>query len=630
MKTFRVLSRRLPTCVLLLVGVTGVVASSCKNNTISSNYNGSTSEAGPVDTTPATTASPSATGTGSAPPSRCTPGTKRCPGGAAGPVLETCAQDGAWVAENCPSAFPLCKLDKCVEECTPNATRCDGDSTQKCQSDRTWGASTPCPASDPICSGAGTCGKTCGAAGDTRCAGNTLETCDGVRTWGSPVACSGATPKCLKDSPAKCGIVDCTPPDESGCLGTTRRTCNPDSTWGAGTPCSGATPACLETPGTPKSAACVECSSGGGCLDARTPKTCVGGAWTPSTPCSAGSECKPATGTCGACTGSVGAAVWTELLPSGGPGPSRRMNARMAYDPVNEAMLLFGGEPGVSGGSDYVVIGDTWQLKDATWTEVGLGGPRPSARTAHAMTTDPIHNKVYMFGGNAASLGNDELWSWNGAVWTQLCTSAACGANRPSARSHAALAYDTARDRLVLVGGRTGSNAGGWTDPEDTWEWDGAAWTRICGPGGAPCGLGGASAWLNGAAYDPARKRVVFLISGVTYEYDGIAWTRPPSGFTAPSFVSQAEALEFDPVRGATVAMGHYSPAGSPTTPFHVWEWNGACWADTNAMPVTNGYYWETMAYDPAHRRMVRFGGQNGIPPSQNVLYNRVIVRSSL
>gem|GEM_PF-3404256 len=607
----RKLSHKLPACVLLLVGVTGVVASSCKNNTISSNYNASSNEAGPVDTTAATTASPSATGTASAPPSRCTPGTKRCPGGATGPVLETCAQDGAWVAENCPSAFPLCKLDKCVEECAPNATRCEGDSTQKCQSDRTWGAATPCPASDPICSGAGTCGKTCGAAGDTRCTGNTIETCDGARTWGSPVACSGGTPKCLNGTPATCGIIDCTPPGESGCLGTTRRTCNADSTWAPGSPCSGGTPACLETPGAPKSAACVECSSGSACLDARTPKTCVGGAWTPSAACNVGSECKAATGTCGSCTGSVGAAVWTQL-PTGAIPP--RGYGAMAYDSADASMLVFGGLNGwASGVGNTSVLGDTWRLRGSVWTQLNPARS-PSARLHHRMASDTTHGKVYLFGGQGApgATRNNELWEWSGGNWTQLCTTAPCNAMMPTARAIAGLAYDTARDRLVLVGGQEQDNSGA----NDMWEWDGVAWSLVCGKSAPSCGIVSRDLY-GGIAYDEARRRIVYLDAGVNYEFDGVAWTRPASS-SAPPFTSAVFSNVFDATRGTLVALGNYG-GGAPATTPHVWEWNGACWADT--VPgggVAHGLYGQVMAYDPPNKRLVRFGGEmpwTGTPP---------------
>ena len=43
----------------------------------------------------------------------------------------------------------------------------------------------------------------------------------------------------------------------------------------------------------------------------------------------------------------------------------------------------------------------------------------------------------------------------------------------------------------------------------------------------------------------------------------------------------------------------------------HVWEWNGACWADT--LPGSSapyGLYYQAMAYDPVRSRMLRFGGE--------------------
>ena len=40
-----------------------------------------------------------------------------------------------------------------------------------------------------------------------------------------------------------------------------------------------------------------------------------------------------------------------------------------------------------------------------------------------------------------------------------------------------AMAYDSARERIVLFGGRTDRSG----DLNDTWEWDGRTWTRVGG-----------------------------------------------------------------------------------------------------------------------------------------------------
>ena len=64
-------------------------------------------------------------------------------------------------------------------------------------------------------------------------------------------------------------------------------------------------------------------------------------------------------------------------------------------------------------------------------------------------------------------------------------------------RTYAAMAYDSARDRLVLFGG-SGLN--------DTWEFDGNGWTNVTPANGNPEGR-----WRHGMAYDASRRRVVMF-----------------------------------------------------------------------------------------------------------------------
>jgi hypothetical protein len=82
-------------------------------------------------------------------------------------------------------------------------------------------------------------------------------------------------------------------------------------------------------------------------------------------------------------------------------------------------------------------------------------------------------------------------WEWDGATWTQ-CNPV----NSPPARRFHNLAYDTARQRVVLFGG-DGSTA------NDTWEWDGTTRTQR-NPADSPWGRGA-------LAYDVARQRLTFF-----------------------------------------------------------------------------------------------------------------------
>lgn len=121
------------------------------------------------------------------------------------------------------------------------------------------------------------------------------------------------------------------------------------------------------------------------------------------------------------------------------------------------------------------------------------------------------------------------------------------GAAAPSPRFAHALAYDAARERVVLFGGTTGS-VGKAPMLADTWEWDGRRWLRVEVPGPEP------------RAY---------------------------------------ATMAFDPVRNVDARHAD------------LWEWDGRRWqllTDPYANPNRNHF---TMHYDPAKRRVLAFGGLN-------------------
>jgi len=143
--------------------------------------------------------------------------------------------------------------------------------------------------------------------------------------------------------------------------------------------------------------------------------------------------------------------AWTQLADSG---PSQRGEAGLAFDPIRERAVLFGGAPG--GGPTRVQ--ETWEWDGAFWTQVEDIGP--SARQSHGMTW--TGTAVLLFGGLA---GKDQAkpagdtWSWDGEHWQQRQDIG------PSPRCRHGMAWDAARNRTVLFGGEINSNSSG-----DTWE----------------------------------------------------------------------------------------------------------------------------------------------------------------
>jgi hypothetical protein len=140
------------------------------------------------------------------------------------------------------------------------------------------------------------------------------------------------------------------------------------------------------------------------------------------------------------------------------------------------------------------------------------------------MAFDIARREVVLFGGDGEGEGYlDDTWTWNGTTWRQEY------AETPlRARIGNGLAYDKARQEIVLFGG-----AGGWDPPldlrlDDTWTWDGTAWTEEH-PEAHPASIG------FGMSYFAATRQVVLFgddggDGDATWAWDGTTWAQlPPS-----------------------------------------------------------------------------------------------------
>jgi hypothetical protein len=171
---------------------------------------------------------------------------------------------------------------------------------------------------------------------------------------------------------------------------------------------------------------------------------------------------------------------WTQLHPPSSP-PARAYHA-MVYSPASGKVLLFGGTGEINGGK----FNDTWEWNGSTWTE-RLSAKVPPARYGHAMAYDAARNEVVLFGGaldlySASSPPTffSDTWVWDGSQWKQKVISAS-----PSARWGHKMEYDPDLGQIVLVGGEGGKDIK-LSPPytyaidgrEETWTWDGTAWQQ--------------------------------------------------------------------------------------------------------------------------------------------------------
>jgi len=164
------------------------------------------------------------------------------------------------------------------------------------------------------------------------------------------------------------------------------------------------------------------------------------------------------------------------------------------------------------------------------------------------------------------------------------------------------MTFDAVRGRAVLFGGATHQFQGLLSD---TWEWDGTTWSPAL-PATSPGSLG------SGLAYDSFRGRTVLLgwrtnppLPCETWEWDGTDWSRrfPSASPPARSYTP----LAYDPARRRTVLFGG-TPGPRGGVLGDTWEWEGSNWVQ--AFPATSPppQAWHALVYDAARGRTLLTG----------------------
>jgi cysteine-rich repeat protein len=289
-------------------------------------------------------------------------------------------------------------------------------------------------------------------------------------------------------------------------------------------------------------------------------------------------------------------AQWSEVTAA--VMPAVIGGACVTFDARRGTVLEFGGASGLFAASNAI-----WEWTGSEWIDRSPTS-RPRGRGWAGLAYDSRRARAVLFGGHYttrilngfATSYLADTWVWDGASWTEVTPSGA-----PSPRA-GPIAYDSARDRVVLFGGNgpMGGPAPQVVVLGDTWEWDGAAWVELH-PTTAPSPRTG-----HVLVFDAARQRTV-LFGGTdatdtwlaeTWEWDGVTWTQRPSAITPPSSAEYVAA--YDPLRGVVVLVGH-----------DTWEWDGNAW--TQRYTVTTGPDTpKGAAYDPVRHVVVAHGSRMG------------------
>lgn len=273
-----------------------------------------------------------------------------------------------------------------------------------------------------------------------------------------------------------------------------------------------------------------------------------------------------------------------------GAKPSARSSARMAFDAARGKVVLYGGA------QNGTTFDDTWEWDGASWSLAPVVA-KPSPRKASGLTYDSARRVTVLVGGSSAT---PEPWEWNGgSTWR----SSGASASSPDVGYAAAIAYDRARDLLVIFGGLRGGQNGA---NDETWEWsatNGYVKREVPSP---PARL------AHMMVYDVARARAIVFGGrafsgeplGDLWEYDGASWTERKPALSPPPRKGLCGA--YDGRRRVTVIFGGRGDRNDAALA-DTWEWDGTTWRPGADGPSPRASC--AMAFDEARNQLVMFGG---------------------
>lgn len=261
---------------------------------------------------------------------------------------------------------------------------------------------------------------------------------------------------------------------------------------------------------------------------------------------------------------------------------------------------------------DTRILGDQSTL-NSSWIEK-FPTANPTARQGPGMAYDAARQEMVLFGGviDTATGGMfvNDTWVWNGTSWIQRFPSV----SPPPMKFHS-MVYDAARQEVVLFGG-----SGNGLTFNDTWIWDGNNWIHK-NPVNSPMARDGAA-----VVYDSIRQEVVLFggsSSGAaladTWIWNGTNWLQksPPVTPQARFFAG----LSFDALNGKAVLFGGN---GNSSVLGDTWLWDGSSWMQTTPLQSPQPRYSPSMSYDALRNLVVLFGGalSNNITTGETWIWN--------
>lgn len=172
---------------------------------------------------------------------------------------------------------------------------------------------------------------------------------------------------------------------------------------------------------------------------------------------------------------------WATLSPDASA--FTRDGHMMAYDPVRDRLLSFGGFDGAA----VALTNEVWTVPltgAPVLTQLATSGTPPTARELGSAIYDPVRDRMVIFGGVVSAGLMDDVWelSLSGTpTWSQIVPTG----TRPSERYEHSAVYDATRDRMVVFGGYDYTTG----DLNEVWVLTSSGtptWTQMSPSGGPP------------------------------------------------------------------------------------------------------------------------------------------------
>ncbi len=291
---------------------------------------------------------------------------------------------------------------------------------------------------------------------------------------------------------------------------------------------------------------------------------------------------------------------WAQRFP--GTTPPGRTGHHMVHDSTRGRVFMFGGRQSTGGiNQEFRLLNDTWIYDNGNWSE--LGPPNaPTGRQHGAMAYDPVRDRVVLFGGTTFKAdgitleNNYDTWEFDGTTWLQLSY------NKPELL-RPMLAFDKRRGQMILV-------ATDSTFKTKMYRLDAQAqtWNEVTPEKLPDCVSDASMVYQDHNATIMLVGGVCSLTTSFTdqtWEWNGTTWAENKATTTTRA---TATALAYDPLRATSVLFGGFiafeSLPRSTTQLYRDGRWT---FPNLQTRPSPRSLF--SFASDPANQTVWLLGG---------------------